>query len=263
MTHHHRGAGVIGKAIAGRSYDAGVIGQTRSNFGLGVLGVSEAPDGSIFGAGVRGEASGSAGVAVAGFLTGREHSDTSYAVYGEARHGGFAGFFSGNAHISSTLSKFAGSLKIDHPLYPADKYLVHSFVESPDMMNIYNGNVITDAEGRSVVELPETLEALNHDFRYQLTVIGTFTQAIIEQEIKHRRFAIRTDKPHVKVSWQVTGVRQDPWANAHRLAVEPDKPADERGRYLAPELYGMPEAARLHRPNATQVTTNHRNEGVR
>ena len=161
------------------------------------------------------------------------------------------------------LAHGAGSLKIDHPLYPADKYLVHSFVESPDMMNIYNGNVTTNAEGRSVVEVPEYFEALNHDFRYQLTVIGTFAQAIIEQEIKDRCFAIRTDKPHVKVSWQVTGVRQAPWANAHRLEVEPDKPADEHGRYLAPELYGKPEAARLHRPNATQVTTNHRNKGVR
>jgi hypothetical protein len=36
---------------------------------------------------------------------------------------------------------------------PANKYLSHSFVESPDMMNIYNGNVVTNDEGQATVEL--------------------------------------------------------------------------------------------------------------
>lgn len=34
------------------------------------------------------------------------------------------------------------------------------------------------------------------------------------------------------------GIRQDPWANAHRIPVEEAKPAQERGHYLHPELYG-------------------------
>ena len=38
---------------------------------------------------------------------------------------------------------------IDHPLDPANKYLYHASVESPDVMNIYNGNVVTDANGRA------------------------------------------------------------------------------------------------------------------
>jgi hypothetical protein len=51
--------------------------------------------------------------------------------------------------VDGNLSKAAGSFKIDHPLEPANKYLYHSFVESPDMMNVYNGNVTTDgAVGR-------------------------------------------------------------------------------------------------------------------
>ena len=48
----------------------------------------------------------------------------------------------------AALSKSIGTFKIDHPLDPANKYLSHSFVELPDMMNIYNGNVMTDAERR-------------------------------------------------------------------------------------------------------------------
>ncbi len=154
---------------------------------------------------------------------------------------GWAAWFNGNVDVDGNLSKAGGSFKIDHPLDPANKYLYHSFVESPDMMNIYNGNVTTDAQGDVVVTLPNWFETLNRDFRYQLTVIGQFAQAIVASEIADGRFSIKTDKPNVKVSWQVTGVRQDAWANAHRIPVEQEKPAAERGFYLHPELYGAPE----------------------
>jgi len=107
-------------------------------------------------------------------------------------------------------------------------------------MNIYNGNVITDAQGNAVVRLPDWFETLNRDFRYQLTVIGQFAQAIVAGEIANRQFSIKTDKPSVKVSWQVTGIRQDAWANAHRIPVEELKPEKERGLYLHPELFGAP-----------------------
>jgi len=149
-----------------------------------------------------------------------------------------AGIFNGDVNVTGTLSKSAGSFKIDHPLDPANKYLYHSFVESPDMMNIYNGNVTTDGRGVATVTLPDWFEALNKDFRYQLTVIGQFAQAIIGSKIADNRFTIRTDKPGVEVSWQVTGIRQDAYANAHRIRVEQDKPEKERGHYLHPELYG-------------------------
>ncbi|HMB90044.1 MAG TPA: hypothetical protein VKP65_04300, partial [Rhodothermales bacterium] len=55
----------------------------------------------------------------------------------------YAGLFNGDVWVTGTLSKGGGSFKIDHPLDPANKYLAHSFVESPDMMNVYNGNVTT------------------------------------------------------------------------------------------------------------------------
>ena len=45
----------------------------------------------------------------------------------------------------------------------------------------------------------------------------------------------------MKVSWQVTAIRKDPWANANRIEVEQDKPTKERGYYLHPDVYGQPE----------------------
>ncbi len=148
--------------------------------------------------------------------------------------------FNGNVSIGGSLSKGSGSFKIDHPLDPANKYLFHSFVESPDMMNVYNGNVVTDKNGMATVLLPEYFEALNRDFRYQLTVMGQFAQAIVAEKVKQNRFVIRTNKPNVEVSWQVTGIRQDAYANAHRIEVEEDKPQQEQGHYLHPELFGAP-----------------------
>jgi hypothetical protein len=145
----------------------------------------------------------------------------------------------GNLNVTGTLSKGGGSFKIDHPLDPANKYLSHSFVESPDMMNIYNGRVILDANGAATVEMPEWFEALNRDFEYQLTAIGAAAPGLyVAKEIDGNHFSIAGGKPGMKVSWQVTGVRQDAWANAHRIPVEEDKPANERGYYLHPDLYG-------------------------
>ncbi len=151
-----------------------------------------------------------------------------------------AGYFKGYVQITGTISKGGGSFKIDHPLDPAGKYLSHSFVESPDMMNIYNGNVTTDANGLAVVQLPDWFEALNRDFRYQLTAIGRFAQVIVEREVESNSFTIRTDHPGVKVSWQVTGIRKDAFANAYRIPVEEVKTGAEQGRYLHPDLFSQP-----------------------
>jgi hypothetical protein len=159
----------------------------------------------------------------------------------------------GNVNIVGNLSKGGGSFKIDHPLDPASKYLYHSFVESPDMMDIYNGNIVTDQRGVATVVLPDYFEALNRDFRYQLTTIGQFSQVIIARKIGHNRFVIRTSKPKVEVSWQVTGVRHDAYANAHRIQVEEEKPAQEQGHYLHPESLGAPaeQAVGYPVPSAT------------
>jgi len=147
----------------------------------------------------------------------------------------------GDLQVIGNLSKSTGTFKIDDPIDPANKYLYHSFVESPDMMDVYNGSVTTDKHGLATVSLPDYFQALNKDFRYQLTAIGTFAQATVAKEVQNNRFTIRTSKPAVKVSWQITGVRQDAYAKAHRIQVNEEKSPSERGHYLHPEVFDPAE----------------------
>lgn len=152
----------------------------------------------------------------------------------------------GSVYINGYLSKLSGSFRIDHPLEPANKYLYHSFVESPDMANIYNGTVEANPSGEASVELPEWFGALNKDLRYQLTPVGAPAPDLhVKSEVKDGVFTIAGAKPGQKVCWQVVGTRQDAWANAHRVPVEEDKPAKERGTYLFPHGFGQPETKRL------------------
>lgn len=143
----------------------------------------------------------------------------------------------GNINVTGNIAKGGGTFKIDHPLDPANKYLVHSFVESPEMMNIYSGNIKTDVNGFATVKMPEYFEAANKDFRYQLTVIGTFAQAIVKEKISNNTFIIQTNEPNVEVSWSVTGVRSDKYANENR--VNPEEEKEIKGTYVHPELYGV------------------------
>ncbi|HTW90117.1 MAG TPA: hypothetical protein VMH22_00215 [bacterium] len=222
-------AAILGRHDTSDSYGVGVVG-IGGHYGIEGL---VAPTGSGTYYGAYGQANGGSG--------------TNYGVYGTASGSGtnYAGYFNGNVTVTGNLSKGGGSFQIDHPLDPLNKYLYHSFVESPDMMNIYNGNVKTDASGYATVTLPNWFEALNRDFRYQLTVIDEsdgsgFAQAKVVRGVKDNTFVIRTSVPLTTVSWQVTGIRQDPYANLHRIQVEVNKPAGERGKYLHPDAYGQP-----------------------
>lgn len=151
-----------------------------------------------------------------------------------------------NAQVVGSLSKGGGSFKIDHPLDPENKFLYHSFVESPDMMNIYNGNITTDASGKAKVTLPDYFEALNMEFRYQLTIIGqTFAQAIVTKEIVNNEFEIATNQPNIKVSWQVTGIRHDAFAEKNRIPTVELKKGNEVGKYLHPTAFGKPKSMQI------------------
>jgi len=154
---------------------------------------------------------------------------------------GLAANLDGDVSVSGTLTAASKDFKIDDPVDPANKYLYHASVESSEMMNIYTGNVVTDELGLATVKLPGWFEAENTDFRYQLTVIGgRFAQAIVSKEIANGQFTISTNASNVKVSWQITAVRQDAYAKAHPLVAEQEKPVRERGFYQNPELYGQP-----------------------
>jgi hypothetical protein len=102
------------------------------------------------------------------------------------------------------------------------------------LINIYSGNTKTDASGFAKVELPSYFEAANRDFRYQLTVIGTFAQAIIKEKVAGNAFVIQTNIPDVEVSWSVTGTRADKFADKNRVIPELEK--EYKGTYLHPEL---------------------------
>jgi hypothetical protein len=191
--------------------------------------------------------------AVAGFADG----PSGVGVFGEAQNGsdafgvegisgsGLAGAFFGNTSVTGNLDVggaiTAGTkdFKIDHPLDPANKYLYHASVESSEMKNMYDGVAVLDASGQATVQLPAWFEAVNTDFRYQLTAIGGAAPDLhIAREVANHQFSIAGGATGLKVSWQVTGVRHDAYAQAHPTVVEVDKPANERGYYIHPALYG-------------------------
>ena len=250
------GFGDIG--VYGTGADTGVYGYGP---GRGVKGLSDSGTGVVgssdSGSGVLGNSN--YGNAVHGVSQG-----AGSGVYGRSDGGGYAGYFEGFVTVTQNLSAnnltLGGSIskngscnfKIDHPIDPANKYLYHSAVESPDMKNIYDGVVALDAEGAAVVELPAWFEPLNQDFRYQLTPIGApGPNLYVAEKIRGSRFKIAGGRPGMEVSWQVTGIRHDAYAEAHRSPVEQDKAETERGFYLHPELFGRPPEKSIewaHRP---------------
>ena len=142
--------------------------------------------------------------------------------------GSLASEIVGDLIVTGTLSKSAGAFRIDDPLDPDNKYLSHSFVESPDMKNVYDGVAVLDDKGEAKVVLPKWFQALNQDFRYQLSCIGGSAPVYISQEIRNNRFRIAGGYAGLKVSWQVTGIRHDAFANKHRIQVEEPKPQGKR-----------------------------------
>jgi hypothetical protein len=248
----HGAGGVAGTGVFGESEsNAGVTGNSNNYHGVsgnsssgdGVHGSTESGDGvhgnSGSGNGVYGTSAGSYGTAGL-FGVGTATNSTGIAGFasGPATQ---AGYFSGRVDVIGAFSATSKSFKIDDPLDPERKYLYHTSVESPDMKTMYDGVATLGADGTAVVELPEWFEALNRDFRYQLTCVGGFAPVYVAERVAANRFTIAGGTPGLEVSWLVTGIRQDPWANAHRTPVEEDKPAIELGSYLHPEVYGEPE----------------------
>ena len=228
----------------GKSW-VGVYGETNGPRNVGPAGVWG--EGKQSGDGVKGVTSAANAAGVAAFHL----TNQGPGIFAQ---GTPAGLFNGDVTINGRLRASVKSFVIDHPLDPANKYLSHSSVESPDLMNIYSGEVVTDNEGNATVVLPDYFGALNRGFRYQLTVVGKFAQVIIARGIENNRFAIKTDQPDVNVSWQVTGIRQDASARALPTCVEEEKPAAERGLFLHPEHYGHPRDRGIALKHYTEAT---------
>jgi hypothetical protein len=261
------GGGVLGQSVGGvgvrgtSSSGSGVDGESTTE--IGVLGQTSSKE--TFGVVGTGPFGGTAGFSEAGFAlfgfttsgvglvaesrTGDGVRGTTLlpdsggaAIHGLGFQNALAGLFEGDVLVKGNFSATGTkSFQIDHPLDPANRYLVHSCVESPDRKNIYDGVATLDPSGAATVELPAYFEALNKDFRYQLTAIGAPAPGLyVAEEIAKNRFRIAGGKPGLKVSWQVTGTRKDAHANAHPMVVEAEKPASERGLYLDPAAFGEP-----------------------
>ncbi|HYW68456.1 MAG TPA: hypothetical protein VE960_02540, partial [bacterium] len=233
--------GVYGESVPVEGFGVGCKGVGGYTGVRGEVSVtSDEPSYAYYG--VSGYVTGGTGTnyGVKGFASG---GSTNYGIYGDSAGGAsdYAGYFTGSVHVTGTLTAGTKSFMIDHPLDPENKYLQHSSVESDEMMNIYNGNVVLDARGEAWVEMADWFEALNQDFRYQLTPMGApGPNLYIAEEISGGRFMIAGGDPGAKVSWQVTGVRHDPVALANAMSVERDKPTHEAGKYLNPVAYGRP-----------------------
>jgi hypothetical protein len=272
------GSGVAGLDDSDEASSNGVYGSSDS--GNGVYGVTDSGNGVYgnatgdSGAGVNGTGAvgvnGSSSVAGGAGVSGNASGNDSYAVEGNATGPGdsfgliassensFALYVDGTSNFTGAMSKPGGSFKIDHPLDADSKYLYHSFVESPDMKNVYDGTVTLDGKGEATVELPDWFEALNRDYRYQLTAIGSSAPELhISREVQDGTFSVAGGKPEQRVSWQVTGIRQDAWANANRIPVEVDKKAEDRGRYLHPELFGGEAITELAKARERRRRTKH------
>ncbi|MEP0763039.1 MAG: hypothetical protein HRF48_09940, partial [Chloroflexota bacterium] len=222
-----------------------VYGESASTDGNGVYGWATAASGST--RGVYGRSDSTVGAGVVGWAAAT--SGTTYGVYGvNSSPSGYAGFFDGRVHVNGNLSAIGSkSFKIDHPLDPANLYLYHFAQEAPEVQNVYNGVATLDVQGEATVTLPAYFSALNiGPFRYQLTAIGAAMPNLhIAQEVQDNTFRIAGGVPGMKVSWEVTAVRNDPYVRDHPAQAEVDKSGEEQGTYLYPAGYGQPPAMGL------------------
>ncbi len=239
--------GVYGRAQAGGYFDKsygvrGIVGDpngasivpTRpaavfgdSSSGHGVVGITSAGLDVIEAFGVFGFATDGDGVGVFG-----AHDDPN----------GVAGRYSGRVEINGSLAVSGfKNFRIDHPLDPENKYLYHACVESDRPLNTYQGSVVTDGDGFATVTLPAWFDAINADVQYQLTVIDDsedFVLAKVVDKVRGNQFRLRTSKPTVEVSWQITGARSDAYARAKPFTAVREKGERERGRFLYPRGFG-------------------------
>ncbi|MCL6475074.1 MAG: hypothetical protein K6U75_08500 [Firmicutes bacterium] len=250
------GTGVYGLAHATSGVTYGVVGRSDSTSGIGVLGLATATSGvtyggwfwsgSTSGTGVVGYASASSGRAWGVWGDTDSPASSAHGVFGEEPSGGAGHAVYALGSFAATGSK---SFQIDHPLFPETHYLNHFCSEGPEPYNMYRGNVVTDEKGYATIQLPDYFESINRDPTYHLTVIDNsddFILAKVVREIQNNQFVIRTNKPHVKVSWRVEAIRNDRYVQKYGFQTVQEKEDSIKGKYVHPELYGMPKEYGIH-----------------
>lgn len=233
--------GVYGTVGGTSNYiSVGVKGETVGVVGgIGVLGEASESESSAIGVRGLGYDNGTAGFGVYG--NAYSNSGTGYGVYGLASSNStnWSGYFFGDVNVTGTIFTPVKSTRIDHPLDPENKFLLHATIESTELLNQYSGNVTLDATGMAIVLLPDWFEAANKDVRYQLTCIGGYAPIYIAEKVSGNKFKIAGGTPALEVSWQISAVRNDQYSNSHPFTAVKEKRPNDRGKYLYPATFGF------------------------
>jgi hypothetical protein len=222
----NRAPGVVGSGFYG------TIGQTTRQTGIGVFGNNTAP-------GTVNDNPGVGGIGFTGVLGQSSAPGVGFGVLSADDIGAVGGIY-------GAFKAF----RIDHPLDPENKYLNHFCPESNEMLNFYRGNVVLDANGEATVNLPDYFQSINVDYSYNLTAVGSPAPGLyVATEIDNNKFTIAGGKPGMKVSWQVTGVRNDAYILSHpeKRINEVPKQAEHRGLYIHPESFGKGQDKAIHK----------------
>ena len=177
----------------------------------------------------------------------RGYSDSGNGIYAWCTNANALEAQSGNSNafaiyaLGKTGASGTKSFRIDHPLDPENKYLMHYCSEGPEPVNAYRGRAQLDDNGAAWVDLPAYFGEINTDPQVQLTPVGaSMPNLYVATEVQDNRFQIAGGAPQGQVFWRVEAVRNDLWVRAYGAPVEEDKPQAERGKYQHPELYGQP-----------------------
>ncbi|MFK7786427.1 MAG: hypothetical protein AB8B56_15005, partial [Crocinitomicaceae bacterium] len=168
-------------------------------------------------------------------------------------HLGQGGWY-GTLSIGNSGATGVKAFTIDHPADPANKMLKHFSVESNEVLNLYRGIVNLDGNGQATVELPVYFDLINTNVSYQLTAIGSPQPPYVLTEVQGNSFQV-AGEPNTKVSWTVYADRNDPYLQQNP-EVSTDvvvKTGARQGKYLNPELYGMPDSSAMFPKSEVQA----------
>lgn len=226
---------VNGFATSTNDFAAGVVGTAQDGYGVkgfadGLPGVG----GQFRGGGTGLISSSLTGNGISGIAT----TNTKVGILASAPSGGPGHAIFAQGTFAATGTK---SLMIDHPDDPEGKYLLQFCAEGDTPQLQYRGMVKLDSSGSAIVQLPDYFEKINRDPIYQLTAVGaSMPNLYVSEKVKNNRFRIAGGKSGAEVSWVVIGIRNDKFVQKYGAQTVREKPSENQGTYLMPELYGQP-----------------------
>jgi hypothetical protein len=193
----------------------GVVGETNYDAAFGVYGYNH---------GTTDPGVGTAGIGITGIAGQSTNLALSYGVF-SFDDGGITGALDVGGNFSAGGTK---AFRIQHPLKP-NMFLKHFCIESPEVLNVYRGNVIIDNNGEALIILPDYFKSININFSYNLTSIGVAAPDLhVKNEVTENTFTIAGGKPGSKVSWTLYAERNDKYIQEHPESKEIEVIKNER-----------------------------------